>query len=111
MRLFGASAEEAEVLEWTPMYYFYVLRFKNNGKFYYGFTGDLKKRIAEHRLKKSDFTSRNGAFDLVFYEAYLHKKDGLEAEKYFKTGHGREVLKGKLKNYLLSLPSNTGGFA
>lgn len=86
------------------MYYFYVLRFINSGKLYYGFTGDLKSRIKEHKLGKSVFTSKNGPFDLIFYEAYLNKKDAQDAEKYFKTGHGREILKGKLKNYF-------GGFA
>lgn len=82
------------------MYYFYVLRFKKNKKFYYGFTNDLRKRIVEHQRGGSDFTSRNGKFDLVFYEAYINKKDARAAEKYFKTGHGREVLKSKLANYL-----------
>lgn len=82
------------------MYYFYVLRFKKNKKLYYGYTDNLKRRIREHRSNKSDFTSRNGLFDLIFYEAYINKADAQNAEKYFKTGHGREVLKGKLKNYL-----------
>ena len=82
------------------MFYFYVLQFKNNKKFYYGFTGNLKRRIQEHKSSKSMFTSRNGQFDLIFYEAYISEKDAREAEKYFKTGHGREVLKSKLKNYI-----------
>ena len=81
------------------MYYFYVLEFTKNKKLYYGFTNDLKRRITEHKSKKSDFTSRNGLFKLIFYEAYINKKDAQEAEKYFKTGHGREILKDKLKNY------------
>ncbi len=101
MRLYGASADEAEVARQSKiMYYFYVLRFKRNKKLYYGFTGNLKRRIAEHKSKASEFTSRNGLFDLIFYEAYISEVDAKEAEKYFKTGHGREVLKGKLKNYL-----------
>lgn len=82
------------------MYYFYVLRFITNGKFYYGYTENLKKRIIEHKSKHSSFTSKNGAFDLIFYEAFLNKKDAQDAERYFKSGHGREVLKTKLKNYL-----------
>lgn len=82
------------------MYYFYVLQFEKNKKLYYGYTGNLKKRIVEHKSGKSVFTSRNGDFELIFYEAYKNKKDAKEAEKYFKTGHGREVLKEKLKNYL-----------
>jgi len=86
------------------MNYFYVLQFRKNKKLYYGFTDDLKRRISEHRRGESDFTSRNGQFDLIFYEAYINKKDAQAAEKYFKSGHGREVLKGKLKNHF-------GGFA
>ncbi|HEY4506714.1 MAG TPA: GIY-YIG nuclease family protein [Candidatus Paceibacterota bacterium] len=82
------------------MYYFYVIRFVKNGKLYKGLTSDLKRRILEHRNGVSSFTSKNGSFDLIFYEAYIDKKDAIEAEKYFKTGHGREVLKGKLKNFL-----------
>ena len=82
------------------MYYFYVLRFNNNGKLYYGFTEDLKRRVKEHKSGGSKFTSQNGPFDLIFYEAYLNKSDARNAEKYFKTGHGREVLRDKIKNYL-----------
>ena len=81
------------------MFYFYVLQFKSNKKLYKGLTGDLRKRMADHRSGQSDFTSRNGEFNLIFYEAYLNKKDAIEAEKYFKSGHGREVLREKLKNY------------
>ena len=81
------------------MYYFYVLRFHKNGKLYKGYTNDLKRRLRDNKSKQSNFTSKNGTFDLIFYEAYKNKKDAQEAEKYFKTGHGREVLEGKLKNY------------
>ena len=86
------------------MYYCYVLHFRKNGKLYCGFTSNLKKRIIDHRVGNSEFTSRNGDFDLIFYEAYKNEKDAREAERYFKTGHGREVLRGKLSNYF-------GGFA
>ncbi len=81
------------------MYYFYVLTFLKNDKLYLGFTNNLRRRIQDHKSGQSDFTSRNGDFSLIFYEAYLNKKDSQEAERYFKTGHGREVLKEKLKNY------------
>ena len=85
------------------MYYFYVLRFKQHGKFYYGYTNNLRKRIAQHRSKGSTFTSQNGEFILIFYEAYLNKKDAKNSERYFKTGHGREILREKLKNYLIDI--------
>lgn len=79
------------------MYYFYVLQFIQNKRFYKGVTNDLRRRIQEHKRGDSSFTSRNGEFRLVFYEAYIDERDARAAEKYFKTGHGREVLKQKLQ--------------
>lgn len=100
-----------ELFTLGSMYYCYILRFIKNGKFYCGFTSNLKKMIADHRSGNSDFTSRNGDFVLIFYEAYKSEKDAREVERYFKTGHGREVLRGKLKNYLSVSLTDKGGFA
>ena len=82
------------------MYYFYVLQFEQNNKLYKGITNNLKRRLEDHSSGQSFFTSRNGKFKLIFYEAYVDKRDAAEAEKYFKSGHGREVLKQKLRYYL-----------
>jgi len=38
----------------------------------------------------------------IYYEAYINKKDAQEAERFYKTGYGREVLNGKLKHFLVS---------
>ena len=53
--------------------------------------------------KGGKYTSKNGPFKLIFYEAYLSKKDSVKAENFFKTGYGREVLKDKLENYFNSI--------
>ena len=34
------------------------------------------------------------------YEAFLNKKNASKDKLFFKSGYGREVLKGKIKNYL-----------
>lgn len=68
---------------------------------YVGVTGDLKRRIDEHNSKiGGKYTKKNGPFKLVFYEAFVNKKDATKDELFFKTGYGREVLKGKLENFL-----------
>ncbi len=38
-------------------------------------------------------------YKLIFYEAYINKLDAHKAEKFFKSGYGKEVLKDKLENY------------
>lgn len=96
------SAGEAEKIKLKNkiVFYTYVLISLKNKRLYTGFTSDLKRRFKEHNEKHGGaYTSKAGPFDLIFYEAYINKKDAMSAEKFFKTGYGREVLKGKLENY------------
>ena len=79
----SASTADAPKRRSMEMYYFYVLQSRKNKKLYKGLTKDLKRRIAEHRRGDSDFTSRNGEPDLIFYEAYINKEDAKAAEEYF----------------------------
>ena len=82
------------------MYYTYCLQSLSNNKLYIGYTNNLKRRFQEHNDKKGgDFTSKNGPWKLIFYEAFLEKIDAKTQENFYKTGYGREVLKNKLKNY------------
>jgi len=83
------------------MYYVYVLRSLKNDRKYVGLTKDLKQRFAEHNSGIGGaYSKKNRPFKLIYYEAYLEKKDAAHAEKFYKTGYGREILKGKLENYL-----------
>ncbi len=86
------------------MWYVYVLKSYKNGKLYIGMTGNLKRRIDEHNKKiGGKYTKNNGPFKLIYYEAFLDKKDATKDELFFKSGYGREVLKGKIENYLNTL--------
>ncbi|KKQ27795.1 MAG: Excinuclease ABC subunit C [Candidatus Magasanikbacteria bacterium GW2011_GWC2_37_14] len=80
------------------MHYVYILKSVKSGKLYKGFTNDLKRRIKEHNLGNSEFTSNNGPWKLVYYEAFLSKKDAQQEEIFLKTGKGRERIK-----YLLTI--------
>lgn len=77
-----------------------ILESLKNKRLYTGSTNNLKRRFDEHNKKYgSIYTSKNAPFKLIFYEAFINKSDALKAEKFFKTGHGREVLRDKLENY------------
>ena len=82
------------------MFYVYYLESLKNKKHYLGYTDDLKRRFNEHNAGMGgDFTSKNGPWEIVYYEACPNKKDAQEAERYYKTGQGRMIIKRKLKNY------------
>jgi len=85
------------------MWYIYVLQSIKNGRLYTGMTNNLKRRFSEHNSGiGGKYTQDNKPYELIFYEAYLNKKDATKAEKFFKTGYGREVLRDKLKCYFES---------
>ena len=53
----------------------------------------------EHNKKRGgEYSKKNAPFILIFYEAYLSKKDAENAERFYKSGYGREVLKGKFSS-------------
>jgi len=83
------------------MFYNYVLRSKKDGKGYIGFTDDLKRRFYEHNNKQVLSTKAYAPFKLVYYEAYLSKKDALAREKKLKH-HGSVIghLKKRINNSL-----------
>ena len=84
------------------MWYSYILQSRKNKRLYVGYTNDLKRRFIEHNQKRGGtYTSKNAPFDLIFYEAYIEKEDAINAELFYKSGYGREVLKGKLKIFFV----------
>jgi len=74
---------------------------------YIGYTNDLKRRLKEYNNKMSRSTKGRAPFKLVYYEAYLTKKDAEKREIFFKSGWGKQYIKRSLKYYLIS--KNLGG--
>ncbi len=86
------------------MFYVYVLLSMNDGRFYIGFTGDLKRRISEHNSGKNISTKSRLPLKLVYYEAHLAKTDAMRRERYFKTAKGKSTLNQMLRCSLSQLP-------
>lgn len=81
------------------MYYVYILQsIKNNG-LYIGFTNDLRRRFKEHNDGKSDYTRKFMPWKLIYYEAYLSRKDATRRERQLKK-HAKAwgQLKGRIKD-------------
>ena len=78
------------------MYYVYVL-INEEGKAYYGFTRDLRRRARQHQegLNRS---TRGKRWRLSYYEAYLDESDARRREKALKqSSQGRRWLKERAK--------------
>ena len=82
------------------MYYTYVLQSKVDGKFYTGFTKNLKLRFEQHNKQLVESTKSRVPLKLIYYEACLDRNDATKREKYLKTYHGKMFIKKRLKSYL-----------
>ena len=82
------------------MYYTYVLRSEVDGKFYSGYSENLKQRFDQHNKGYVESTKFRRPLIIVYYEACLNMEDAIKREKYFKTYHGKMFLKKRLKSYL-----------
>lgn len=66
------------------MFYVYILKSKENDRFYIGFTNNLKERIKKHNRGEVYWTKRYMPWKLVYYEAYTSRQDALERERQLK---------------------------
>ncbi len=63
------------------MHYTYVLRSGYDGRFYTGYTGDLRQRLREHHRGQVRWTAPRQPVQLVYYEACLSREDALRRER------------------------------
>lgn len=82
------------------MYYVYILQSQKDKSSYIGYTTDLKKRLAAHNNGRNTSTKPFRPYTLIFYEAFVTKKDAMAREEYLKSGWGFRSIRKMLKNYL-----------
>jgi putative endonuclease len=89
------------------MFYIYVLVEKETENTYIGYTSNPQKRIANHESGVGAKTTKRGRWQLVYYEAYLCKKDAINRERKLKQyGQSRTHLFRRIKNSLESTEQN-----
>lgn len=84
------------------MFYVYILKSEKNDSLYIGFFSDLKNRIVKHNQGLVQSTKNLRPLKLMYYEAYLSKKDAKAREKRLKHfAQSLTALKGRLKYSLM----------
>ena len=63
------------------MYYTYVLQSEKDGKFYTGFTSNLKLRFEQHNQGSVGTTRDRRPLRLIYYEACLDQNEATKREK------------------------------
>lgn len=70
-----------------PQYSVYILKC-NDGKYYTGFTTNLKRRIAKHKNGEVRFTNSRLPLTIVHLSIFAEKIKAYNFERYLKSGSG-----------------------
>ncbi len=70
------------------MHYVYAIKSVVDGRYYFGSTNDLGRRMLEHNAGKSPHTSKYGPWELAWYGAFTSIQKAEDFEKYLKEGSG-----------------------
>lgn len=81
------------------MFYVYILQSEKDKSLYIGYSPDLKKRLVKHNKNQVTSTKHKTPFKLIYYEAYLERKDATGRERFLKSGAGWRFIKKQLKNH------------
>jgi len=75
------------------MYYTYILHNSITGRYYIGYTPNLKNRLTKHFNGKVLSTKSNLNYQLEWYCAFKTRPQALTFEKYLKSGSGIAFMK------------------
>ncbi|MFZ1528355.1 MAG: GIY-YIG nuclease family protein [Ferruginibacter sp.] len=65
-------------------YWVYIIKSKLDGSYYKGFSEDPYKRLLQHNIGESTYTSGKIPWELVFLQSFTLKRDALIREKILK---------------------------
>ncbi|NCN52462.1 GIY-YIG nuclease family protein [Candidatus Parcubacteria bacterium] len=81
-------------------FYVYVLKSKQDNRFYTGCTNNLRKRFNQHNKGQVTATKKRLPVELIYYEMCHNQEDAYAREEYLKTGMGKRYIKNRLKGFL-----------
>ncbi len=74
----------------------YILFSEKLNKYYVGASADLERRLEEHNIGHSIFTSRGIPWRLVYEEKFATMQEAKKREQYIKKQKSRKYIEGLL---------------
>ncbi len=82
------------------MHFVYILESAMTKEKYVGSTETFDRRLFEAKQRKNIVMSHGHHWYLIYAEAYLHRKDAENREKFLASFAGRKFLEDHLSHYL-----------
>ena len=73
-------------------WFVYILQSVEDSSFYVGMSQNVQKRLIEHNLGKSKYTSGHRPWKLIYIEEVGTAINARKREKYFKSAAGKKQL-------------------
>jgi len=74
-------------------YYVYIMTNKGNNVLYTGVTGDLVKRVFQHKEQQvAGFTTRYNVIKLIYFEQFVSPIEAIAREKQLKNGSRKKKV-------------------
>jgi putative endonuclease len=91
---------KSDVAFFMEKFYVYILLSFKDGKYYIGYTTELKSRLQAHAQGNVSSTRSRRYLQLIHYEYFINKKDAKAREVFLKSGAGHTQIKQFLKQTL-----------
>jgi putative endonuclease len=75
------------------MYEVYIIQSTKDKSWYYGFSGDVEKRLKYHNEGRSTYTRGKKPWEIIFRRSFAIKADALNFEKYLKKSRNKEYIR------------------
>ena len=89
------------------MHYTYVLQSASDRGLYIGYSGNLRRRLAEHQAGAAPASRFRGPWRLIYYEAYIEESDARGRETFLKSGAGRRHLQRQCQSHFAKNPARS----
>jgi len=81
------------------MFYVYAIKSTTHNRIYVGMSEDIERRLGEHNLGKSKFTSFYRPWVFFYSESFETRLEARKREIQLKSGSGKEFLREILANF------------
>ena len=81
------------------VYYVYILESLTSGKWYYGSSSKLLRRIDDHQSNRARYTRFKGPWTLIFVREFDNKADSLQFERYLKRLRNKSYIQREFSEY------------
>ncbi len=75
------------------MFYSYILKSQKDGKYYYGSTENLEKRLLKHNKGDVKATKHRRPMAILYFEQFETRREAFKREMFYKSIDGYRYLK------------------